>query len=566
MKKNKTRKEWVKNLLIVFLAVMLVLTFCSNTIMNMYLPEVQTEAVRSGKIQDSIRGSGVAELNQAYQIKLPSVRTVKTVLVKEGQEVKVGDVLFQLDKGDEAELDAAKSTYLEYQTEYQKKLIGKDYNYDKEELAIESARLDYKKAVKALNTAVKNKKQAKKKTKELNSVNNKVAELEKSSASYEQKIAGVGDVDEKSAYDDLESKKRTLTVLKNELSDIDNDIAALKEAGAPQSDITEKERARRDKAAEVNNMQADVDSASEAVNAAAANADKVKVYTDKKAKIDAQLETYRASQAKLSAELEALNASMSKEEAQAQVTEKELAWNNLIADYEIKKSEDSYNKQTDDIDLKAAKDKLDEQKKLVDELTDTIGKSEITAQMAGVVTGISCMPGDSTQPDTPLAVISADDGCFTLKVSVTKEQAVKVKPGQSASLTNYWGSDGSAVLRSIEPDTEDPANRILCLEVKGEDIAEGDTISVSIGGESKEYDAIVSKNSIYEDNNGKFVLVITNKNTPLGTRYIAARRDVEVLAEDDMRAAISMETYGNDYVITASSKVVEPGKQVKLKE
>lgn len=566
MKNNKTRKELVKNLLIIFLAVMLVLTFCSNTIMNMYLPEVQTEAVRSGKIQDSVRGSGVIELNQAYQIKLPSVRTVKTVLVKEGQEVKVGDVLFKLDKGDEAELEAAKSAYLEYQTEYQKKLIGKDYNYDKEELAIESARLDYKKAVKALNTAVKNKKKAGTKTKKLNSVNKKIAALEKDIAAYEQKIAALGDVDEKAARSDLEAKKRTLTVLKNELGDIDADIAALKETGAPQADITEKERARRDKAVEVNNMQADVDEVSETVNSAAANADKVKNYTDKKVKADTELETYRAKQAKLSAELEVLGASASKEEAQAQVTEKEIAWNNLIADYEIKKSEDSYNKQVDDIDLKAAKDKLKSQKKLVDELTDTIGKSEVTAQMAGIVSQISCMPGDSTQPDTPLAVISADDGCFTLKVSVTKEQSVKVKQGQSASLTNYWGSDGSAVLRSIEPDTENPSNRILCLEVRGGDIAEGDNISVSIGGESKEYDAIVSKNSIYEDNNGKFVLVITNKNTPLGTRYIATRRSVDILAEDDTRAAVSMETYGNDYVITASSKAVEPGEQVKLKE
>lgn len=566
MKKNRTRKEWVKNLLIVFLAVMLVLTFCSNTIMNMYLPEVQTEAVRAGKIQDSIRGSGVVELNQAYQIKLPSVRTIKTVLVKNGQEVKVGDVLFQLDKGDETELEAAKNTYLEYQTEYQKKLIGKDYNYDKEELAIESARLDYKKAVRALNTVIKNKKEAVIKTKKLNSVNKKIAALEKSIAEYEQNIAALGDVDEKAAHDDLEAKKRTLTTLKNELGDIDADIVTLKESGASQAEITEKERMRRDKAVEVNNMQADVNAASEAVTSAAAGADKIKNYNAQKGKYSRELEEYQAKQAKLTARLEVLNASMSKEEAQEQVTEKEIAWNNLIADYEIKKSEDSYNKQTDDIDLKAAKDKLESQKKLVDELTDTIGKSEVTAQMAGIVSQISCMPGDSTQPDTPLAVISADDGCFTLKVSVTKEQAVKVKQGQSATLTNYWGSDGSAVLRSIEPDAEDSANRILCLEVKGEDIAEGDNISVSIGGESKEYDAIVSKNSIYEDNNGKFVLVITNKNTPLGTRYIATRRNIDILAEDDIRAAISMETYGNDYVITASSKAVEPGEQVKLKE
>lgn len=44
MEKEKKRREWIKNALIIFLVVMLVLTFCSNTIMNMYLPEVSTEA------------------------------------------------------------------------------------------------------------------------------------------------------------------------------------------------------------------------------------------------------------------------------------------------------------------------------------------------------------------------------------------------------------------------------------------------------------------------------------------------------------------------------------------
>lgn len=57
MEKEKKRREWIKNALIIFLVVMLVLTFCSNTIMNMYLPEVSTEAVSSGRLKESIRGN-----------------------------------------------------------------------------------------------------------------------------------------------------------------------------------------------------------------------------------------------------------------------------------------------------------------------------------------------------------------------------------------------------------------------------------------------------------------------------------------------------------------------------
>ena len=38
MEKIRNRKDWIKNAIIIFLIVMLVLTFCSDSIMNLYLP------------------------------------------------------------------------------------------------------------------------------------------------------------------------------------------------------------------------------------------------------------------------------------------------------------------------------------------------------------------------------------------------------------------------------------------------------------------------------------------------------------------------------------------------
>ena len=43
-------RGWVKNAAIIFLAVMLVLTFFSNTFMNHSLAEVATQSVTSGSI------------------------------------------------------------------------------------------------------------------------------------------------------------------------------------------------------------------------------------------------------------------------------------------------------------------------------------------------------------------------------------------------------------------------------------------------------------------------------------------------------------------------------------
>ena len=43
--KKSNRKEWIKNVAIIFLTVMLILTFFSNTIMNYSLPEVATAMI-----------------------------------------------------------------------------------------------------------------------------------------------------------------------------------------------------------------------------------------------------------------------------------------------------------------------------------------------------------------------------------------------------------------------------------------------------------------------------------------------------------------------------------------
>ena len=86
-------RGWVKNVAIIFLAVMLVLTFFSNTIMNMSLPEAAVQYVQSGAITTQIRGTGTITAKETYEVKTDTSRKVQSVLVTTGQQVKVGDVL-----------------------------------------------------------------------------------------------------------------------------------------------------------------------------------------------------------------------------------------------------------------------------------------------------------------------------------------------------------------------------------------------------------------------------------------------------------------------------------------
>ena len=67
---TKKRREWIKNAAIVFLVIMLILTFFSNTIMNYSLPEVATQTVTSGSITAKIRGTGNVEAGEPYNVSI----------------------------------------------------------------------------------------------------------------------------------------------------------------------------------------------------------------------------------------------------------------------------------------------------------------------------------------------------------------------------------------------------------------------------------------------------------------------------------------------------------------
>ena len=106
---GRKRREWVKTAAIVFLSILLVLTFFSNTIMNYSLPEVAAQYIQSGTITAKIRGTGTVESSDPYKVQVKETRTVESVLVKVGDEVQKGDPLFILaDKESQELTDAQK--------------------------------------------------------------------------------------------------------------------------------------------------------------------------------------------------------------------------------------------------------------------------------------------------------------------------------------------------------------------------------------------------------------------------------------------------------------------------
>ena len=82
MEEKSKKREWIKNIAIIFLAILLVLTFFSNTILNYSLPEVSTYSVTAGNITVQVRGTGMVEAVDPYQILVKESRKVSSVAVR----------------------------------------------------------------------------------------------------------------------------------------------------------------------------------------------------------------------------------------------------------------------------------------------------------------------------------------------------------------------------------------------------------------------------------------------------------------------------------------------------
>ena len=147
MENSVRKREWVKTAAIIFLAVLLVLTFFSKTIMNASLPEVAAQQAASGAINARIRGSGTVEASEVYNVTIKQTRKVASVLVKTGQEINVGDTMFVLEAEDSDELKQAETDLETLQQNYDKSLIEAGNTAAQENYDVQKARDAYNEAL-----------------------------------------------------------------------------------------------------------------------------------------------------------------------------------------------------------------------------------------------------------------------------------------------------------------------------------------------------------------------------------------------------------------------------------
>ena len=547
------KSKIITALLVVFLVIILVLTFFSNTIMNRSLPEITTVSVSAGKLTETVRCQGVVEAEQSYEIKSDENRTVEKIYIKEGQQVKEGDKLFTLGSGKEDSISVAEAELTALELEYSKALLTAPADYTSENMEIRNAAEDLQQAIERRDMAYSAQSEAECAKKQYEADK---AEAVKLSALKEELTAAINAIDSDDYSNAPVGYIGDLISLKNNWQAAENEYASAyklyteelkSDSEAGKTDCDEKDTKRINAKDEDDSTKSTIRSELSA---------KLNDTSSKLEAINSRISSYEAN---------VQTGGMSYDECVADVQAKQRALESLRVNLTKTQSADNLAHQQYELDLKSKSDAIEKKKADIEKLREKSGSVDVTSKYSGTVRKINIKLDEMTAVDSPLAVIDIDSTGYTVKASVEANIANKVSIGSSAQTVNIWNSNINAVLSDVRNDAEgDPKLKTLIFEVKG-DVTAGMNLELSIPLSTGDYNAIVPKSAVYEDQDGYFVYKVRSKSTPIGNWYYAERVSVDVLASDGNSSAVEGNINGSDSIITAFSKPVNSGDQVRLK-
>ena len=639
------RREWVKTAAIIFLTIMLLLTFFSNTIMNYSLPEVSAKYVQSGSLSEQIRGTAAVEAAQQYEVKYTGAsRVVQAVEVKQGDTVEKGQVLLRFEEGESPDLQQAQSDLEAKQDEYRTKLLDAGVDYSADELSIKNLqediarlkeslggsddylkKLDEQKALEdKINDLTKQSNELTKESKafddelthiteqltalssddyeslddvyskELSPLYDNVVKYKAEKEKYDKKVEQITkELGKEVTNEDIINKQAEIEKLQSQLSSLNQkyldalfddkaDIVSINQSisdtntdlGKARSELYELYNkqttsnliSQKLKTA-TNNQTTFTNSFTDAENklnlkkievSKKLNAEKkaVKAKADKKNNelddVKAEIEDVKLDKTQADADLETINSIESKE--------RDLESQKLAL--QKKQKDDLVAAGKDDIATEALQREIKRLEEKVEKLKADAAGGEITAQVAGVISSMKIVAGETLESGTSVASIEMTEKGYTASFSVTLDQAKKVKVGDNADIQYFWGGEAQAKLTQIKADQSDSQKKQLVFDITG-DVTPGQSLQLVLGGKGQPYECIIPNNAIKEDSNGKFVLTVVAKSSPLGNRYIAKRADITVLASDGVNTAVTG-VVQSDFIISTSTKPINAGDQVRL--
>lgn len=605
------KKSTVIKAIVIFLAALAILTFFSNTIMNLTIPKVVAQRAQWGNLSFTNSATGTVDIENKTEVKGIDGREVLEVFVSNYESVSEGDVLFSLKPiEDSEELEALQDQLddLIEQRDYDNRLPNNPPDYSSFIQSIEQARLSIVEAQTTLNNAQN-------RNSIITSANNTIAQNEAQLVASQAELDAATTTLEQyqSEIDELEAE---LEILQNRYDtfvamgtptptpigatpEVTPTTAPTEVPATPTSTPTPSAEPTVDPSVTPGEGGITTPTATPVATAtpmptatptptAIPTPHPLDPLLEQMAEIEAQIETaelasnnasIRLSEAsseyaRISAIIDDANALILEAEAYPSVAEAQLALD--AANSSLTAAQRAYEEQQ--IQDGIARDQLAQQRadrdeqiadlqEQIEELTESIDINEVRATADGYVFNLMVMKGDIlTKDGVVLTIIPEVDAEYVTTFTFAADVANSMYIGMELPTDNYWVE--GCIITSIKPDANDPRNsRVVKCKVVSDYMYLGETINVMVGRSNQNYENIVPSSAVNEDNTGTFVYVLEESQTPLGDKYIVRRVDVTVEATDGTRSAIAGENLENGaQIIVRSEEPLQTGDRVRLQD
>jgi multidrug resistance efflux pump len=589
MAKGSARRSRVVKAMVAFVAVLALLTFFSNTLMNLTIPKVMGAYASRGNLSYSNSARGTITVENQTEVKGLEGRTVDQVKVTNYDTVQAGDTILTLKPIEESEDLQSKKDRL--------KQLERDAEYDSRT----DNTTDFTSYYDSINMAKATLSDAED---TLYAVQNKDAVEEEN-----KQIINEESVKEVSLKATVTEAAKTVEDIQKQIDAIDASIAPLQAqidvytalgtpTPTPRPDAPETtEPAATEPETPVPEGATATPTPSPSP-APAYDEDgldptsptyemeklmlKIRQYEDQKTALESQLESAKTRLDEASAELAECQGKI--KDAQAEIDALKQLPSEAAAQNAVTTARNAVNTAqkalsdaqtaagiTEDKARDTAEDREEEiakLKKQIEELEKQAKVTEIKAPVGGYIYNIAVASGDALTAKTFVTyIIPETDRVCSVSFKFSSQAAQSIRVGMDLEITS--GFIQGCTVQSIKPDPDNPrANKIVKCMVAGNDAWPGEEITVNAGRGNDNYKCVVPSSAVSEDNNGHFVYVIVGSSTPLGDKYTVKRVDVSIEATDGAATAIKGE--GLDkydvMIVVRAEKPLEDGQRVRLED
>lgn len=551
MESKKRNRSWVVRAIIAFVLVLAILTFFSNTIMNMTIPKVTAQSAVWGNLSYTNNATASVEVANKQDIKGLDSRKVSEVLVSDYDTVNVGDVLVNLAPAEDvSSLDSLQTqlTALQREANYAARTPATATDYASLQQAITDAQT-------TLATAQATLASARNKDSVIASANSTISANRASSVSIQAEVDAAS-----SSVEDLNNQ---ISALNAQISTLQSSIDVLAAMGTPtptptpvgSTPATPTPGSIDDLCQQLNDYKSQLSVLQSQLSDA----------QSRLSNASSRLATINANIDAAQAQLDAANALPSVAAAQSAVTSAQSAVTSAqtaLANQKV----------TDGIAADQAQDTINDRNKQIATLQAQIEKlqaqlnaTSITATAAGTVYGVAVAVGDTLTSDAVILTILPEDSEYTASFVFDATAVQNLYVGGSLTTDSSWLS--SCTITSIKPDKSSPRDkRVVKCELTGDYIYPGETITGTADKSNQNYENIVPASAVETDSTGTFVYVLEESSTPLGDKCIVHKVAVTVEATDGSRTAIKGEGISGKQIITRSETPLHDGDRVRLQD